>query len=61
VLYRQLKPAYGRGPEPHYEAHFAIQGLLICVEENGRRTVGRFINRRFQPVKFRKKAVVKHR
>ena len=58
---KRLKTYLESQPFPHYEAHSAIQGLLIRVEEKGRRTVGRFINRRFQPVKFRKKAVVKDR
>jgi hypothetical protein len=58
---KRLKTYLESQPFPHYEAHSAIQGLLIRVEENGRRTVGRFINRQFQPVKFRKKAVVKQR
>jgi hypothetical protein len=35
---------------PHYEPHPDIQGLLIRVEENGRRTAGRFVNRRFEPM-----------
>lgn len=35
-------------PFPHYKAHPEIQGLPIRVEENGRRTVGRFVNRQFQ-------------
>lgn len=34
-------------PFPHYEAHPAKAGLLIRIEENGTRTVGRFLNRQF--------------
>lgn len=34
-------------PYPHFEAHPTQVGLLIRIEENGKRTVGRFINREF--------------
>ena len=34
-------------PFPHYAAHPAQAGLLIRTEENGTRTVGRFVNRQF--------------
>lgn len=34
-------------PYPHYEAANA-PGLLIRIEANGKRTLGRFINRRFR-------------
>lgn len=43
-------------PFPHYEAHSDGSGLLVRIEENGRRTVGRFVNRTFQPVKPKTKA-----
>ena len=44
-------------PYPHYEAA-AEPGLLVRIEADGSRTVGRFINRQFQPAKTsaRKKA-----
>ena len=38
-------------PFPHYEAHPKKRGLLIRIEANGRRTIGRFVNRQFQTVK----------
>ncbi len=38
-------------PFPHYEPHPEKRGLLIRIEANGRRKVGRFVNRQFQPVK----------
>ena len=41
-------------PFPHYEPA-GTPGLLVRVEFDGTRTVGRFINRRFEPVKTRKK------
>lgn len=38
-------------PFPHYEAHPDQPGLLIRTDSNGRRTVGRFVNRTFRPSK----------
>src|SRR5437879_1669583 len=38
-------------PFPHYEAAADSPGVLVRIEANGRRTVGRFVNRRFQAVK----------
>jgi hypothetical protein len=40
-------------PWPHYEPHPDQPGVLIRIEANGKRTVGRFINRQFQPVKVK--------
>lgn len=34
---------------PHYEAAPKTPGFLVRIEKSGRRTVGRFINRKFQP------------
>jgi ParD-like antitoxin of type II bacterial toxin-antitoxin system len=34
-------------PYPHYRAHPDRKGLLIRTEENGKSTVGRFVNRQF--------------
>jgi len=39
-------------PFPHYEPA-GTPGLLVRIEANGKRTVGRFVNRQFQPVKAR--------
>ncbi len=36
-------------PYPHYEA--APGGLLVRIEANGKRTTGRFVNRKFQAVR----------
>jgi ParD-like antitoxin of type II bacterial toxin-antitoxin system len=44
-------------PFPHYEPHPNQLGLLVQIEENGSRTVGRFVNRRFQPVKAKNKKI----
>lgn len=37
-------------PYPHYEPADA-PGLLVRIEANGKRTIGRFINRQFQAIK----------
>lgn len=37
-------------PFPHYEPADA-PGLLVRIEENGKRTVGRFVNREFRVAK----------
>jgi len=42
-------------PFPHYEAESATPGLLVKIDEDGTRTLGRFVNRRFEPVKAAKK------
>src|SRR6516164_3724673 len=39
-------------PYPHYEP--APGGLLVRIEENGKRTTGRFVNRKFQSVRTRR-------
>jgi hypothetical protein len=38
-------------PYPHYEPAKGAPGLLIRIEANGKRTMGRFVNRIFQPAK----------
>lgn len=38
-------------PYPHYEAAVESPGLLVRIEADGKRTVGRFVNRQFQVVK----------
>lgn len=35
-------------PFPHYEAAPGRPGMLVRIDESGRRTVGRFFNRRFK-------------
>ena len=44
---QKLKEFLLAGPFPHYEAAAGRPGWLVRTEENGRRTVGRFLNRRF--------------
>ena len=38
-------------PFPHYEAAGDAPGLLVRIEADGKRTVGRFVNRQFKAVK----------
>jgi hypothetical protein len=38
-------------PFPHYEPAPGKPGWLVRIEADGRRTVGRFVNRRFQPAR----------
>jgi hypothetical protein len=42
-------------PYPHYEPASGSPGLLVRIEANGRRTTGRFVNRKFQEAKFGRK------
>ena len=38
-------------PFPHYEAAPDAPGLLLRIEADGTRTVGRFINRKFRAIR----------
>ncbi len=40
-------------PFPHYEPAPDAPGLLVRIDADGRRTLGRFINRQFKPTKAR--------
>jgi hypothetical protein len=42
-------------PFPHYEPTQDEPGLLVRIEANGTRTLGRFVNRQFQKVNARRK------
>ena len=46
-------------PFPHYAPHPHQPGLLIRTYANGRKTVGRFLHRRFEPVRPKAKAHAK--
>src|SRR5262245_50820350 len=41
-------------PYPHYEPA-DLPGLLVRIESNGKRTIGRFVNREFQAVRNSKR------
>lgn len=47
---KMLKTYLESEPYPHFEAHPSQAGLLVRIEENGERAVGRFVNRAFVPV-----------
>ena len=40
-------------PYPHYEPAPDAPGLLVRIEADGKRTLGRFVNRQFQAAKTR--------
>jgi hypothetical protein len=42
-------------PFPHYQPHPDRPGMLVRIDADGQRTVGRFVNRQFRPVKTRAK------
>ena len=42
-------------PFPHYEPAPQKPGFLVRIDESGKRTLGRFVNRKFQPAASRKK------
>jgi len=41
-------------PYPHYEPAPCAPGLLVRIEANGKRALGRFVNRKFQVVRMAK-------
>ena len=43
------------GPFPHYEPHPDRPGLLVRVDADGSRTMGRFVRRQFRPVSAKTK------
>jgi ParD-like antitoxin of type II bacterial toxin-antitoxin system len=43
-------------PFPHYEPHPTRRGLLVRTDENGHRTMGRFVKRQFKLVRIIEKA-----
>ena len=43
------------GPFPQYQPHSDRPGLLVRIDANGRRTVGRFVKREFQPIAVKTK------
>ena len=49
--HRQVTRHLQTQPFPHYEPAPNTHGLLVRIEANGRRTVGRFVNRQFKAVR----------
>jgi hypothetical protein len=41
-------------PYPHYKQYSGQPGLLIRIDEDGKQTVGRFVNRAFVATEIRK-------
>jgi hypothetical protein len=50
-------------PFPHFEAHPSLEGILIRTDQNGERTVGRFVNRVFvaEPLRANEAATQGHK
>ena len=49
----RVKAHLGGRPFPHFEAAPDRPGLLVRIDETGKRTVGRFVNRVFRPAASR--------
>jgi hypothetical protein len=47
---KRVAACLAKQPFPHYEPHPEQPGFLIRIDEDGKRTVGRFVNREFQAV-----------
>ncbi len=45
----RLRAALAEGPWPRFEPARGRAGFLVRIEQDGRRTVGRFVNRVFRP------------
>jgi hypothetical protein len=52
--HRRLAEHLHSRPYPRYEPAPGSAGLLVRIEANGKRTMGRFVNRNFQAVKSAK-------
>jgi hypothetical protein len=46
----RLKAQQAARPFPHFEAAPGHPGYLVKIDEDGTRTVGRFVNRAFRPI-----------
>ena len=46
--YRRVAEYLQSRPFPHYEPSPDLPGMLVRIEEDGSRTVGRFVNRQFE-------------
>lgn len=49
----RLRAVLAERPFPHFEPAKAKPGLLVKIDADGKRTVGRFVNRVFTPAKRR--------
>jgi hypothetical protein len=50
---RRVADLLESGPFPHYQPDPDRPGLLVRIDANGSRTVGRFVRRQFQPIRAR--------
>lgn len=50
---KRVKALLAAGPYPRFEPAADEPGLLVKIDEDGTRTVGRFVNRKFQPKRRR--------
>jgi ParD-like antitoxin of type II bacterial toxin-antitoxin system len=48
---RRFASYLGTRPFPHFEAAPGRRGLVVMIDRDGTRTVGRFVNRQFRPGK----------
>jgi hypothetical protein len=48
-----VKSFLGTRPYPHFEPAPDHHGLLLKIDEDGTRTLGRFVNRKFKPTRRR--------
>ena len=48
---RRLEGWLQAQPFPHYETNPKMAGLLVRIDEHGTRSIGRFVNRQFTPVR----------
>jgi hypothetical protein len=46
---KRLTAYLGKQPFPQFEAAPGKRGLVVKIDQNGKRTVGRFVNREFRP------------
>jgi len=57
----RLKAYLDSEPFPHFETHPARKGFLVRIEADGRRTVGRFVNRQFVAAEgLKSRAIARH-
>ena len=52
---RRLAEHLGSRPFPHFEPHPSRRDLLVRINADGKRTIGRFIKRQFRPVAIKGK------
>ena len=49
----RVKSSLATRPYPRFEPALGRPGLIVKIDEDGTRTAGRFVNRKFQPVRRR--------